>query len=1051
MLRNVLIGLVLAVAVVAQSRSAYALGADRSPRQYGLRVFDVDAGLPQASVQAISQTGDGFLWFGTQEGLVRFDGFRMTVYDRRNSALRSGNVFRLLPEDGGVWVGTGGGGLSWVSGGGDSATWTRAKGLPADMVHALTRTPDRSLWIATSEGIAQMLPDRSLQSTILLPGERVWALETEDDGTVWAGTDTDLVRLRGGEAERFASADSPVRSLLRGRTGAIWVGTQAGLRKWEEGRLVSVLPGSPPAVLALAEDRDGSLWVGSEEGLFRLRKGRFERFDRGALGRERIWSILEDTDGSLWVGTLHGGVHQIVDAPVVTLSTDEGLGSPRAWSVLEASDGSIWVGTGGGGVTRVAPDGSTRTFTIRDGLGGDEVYALAEDREHAVWIGGRGTLARYGAGRLTDQTRLLQGIRSPVRAIHAAQDGALWFGLGTGGVIRWHSGHGERIGKAQGLSNESVFSLLGDPDGTMWLGTFGGGLMRVLGDAVTRFEAEEGAVNDVVLALARGADGSLWLGTNGGGLQRLRGGRLYTYGMGQGLVDDVVFAVVPDDARGSLWLSSNRGVARIRVSELDEIDRGERTAVVAEAWGKADGMRSAECNGGQQPAGWRTQDGRLLFPTTSGLAILRPESAALAPPPRPPRIEGVRIDGVARHGASLDVPRRANRLEFEYVAPTFRLAERVAYRHRLVGFDEGWVEVGERRTAQYTRVPAGRYRFEVAVSHSPGRWSAPATIWIRRRPRFVETWAFWGLCGVAASTGAFGAHRLRVRQLRQRERALEALVRERTQALAEANGRLAGEAAAARRLAEARAALVEELALKNEDLAAFSHSVSHDLRAPLRAIDGFSQALLEDQGPRLDGEGRRHLRLVREQAHRMREMIDAMLTLSRVGKVELRPEEVDVSALAATVVERLRAAHPARRVEVRIEDGLRATVDRALFLLVLENLVGNAWKFTSKREAATIEIGRLPGAQPGFVVRDDGAGFDPAHAARLFGTFERLHSVSDFEGTGVGLATVRRVIDRHGGRIWADGKVDGGAAFCFTLGDPAAIASRGNQGARSSP
>ncbi len=245
---------------------------------------------------------------------------------------------------------------------------------------------------------------------------------------------------------------------------------------------------------------------------------------------------------------------------------------------------------------------------------------------------------------------------------------------------------------------------------------------------------------------------------------------------------------------------------------------------------------------------------------------------------------------------------------------------------------------------------------------------------------------------------------------------------------------VAAEERAARRLAEARAALVEELERKNEELETFSYSVSHDLRAPLRAIDGFSQALIEDCYERLDEEGRDLLRRVRESTRRMGELIDDLLQLSRIGRAELQRTRVDVSRLARQVALELQRADPHRPGEFVVASELAADADSGLVRIVLENLMGNAWKFTSKVPAARIEVDRQPPDAGGaFFVRDNGAGFDPQYAEKLFRPFQRLHAEHEFPGTGIGLATVRRIVDRHGGRIWAEGRKGAGATILFTL------------------
>jgi signal transduction histidine kinase len=227
----------------------------------------------------------------------------------------------------------------------------------------------------------------------------------------------------------------------------------------------------------------------------------------------------------------------------------------------------------------------------------------------------------------------------------------------------------------------------------------------------------------------------------------------------------------------------------------------------------------------------------------------------------------------------------------------------------------------------------------------------------------------------------------------------------------------------------------DQLETTNKELEAFSYSVSHDLRAPLRSIDGFSQALQEDYGEKVEGQGKDYIRRIRAATKRMAELIDALLTLSRVTRSEIRLEKLSLSMLARTIAANLQKIQPDRQVEFIIPEGLTANGDVRLFRIVMENLIGNSWKFTSKKENACIELGSLQqgDGRLAYFVKDNGAGFDMAYADKLFGAFQRLHGTEEFSGTGIGLATVQRIIHRHGGRVWAEGEPEKGATFYFTF------------------
>ncbi|MGE0546302.1 MAG: response regulator [Kofleriaceae bacterium] len=244
----------------------------------------------------------------------------------------------------------------------------------------------------------------------------------------------------------------------------------------------------------------------------------------------------------------------------------------------------------------------------------------------------------------------------------------------------------------------------------------------------------------------------------------------------------------------------------------------------------------------------------------------------------------------------------------------------------------------------------------------------------------------------------------------------------------------AAEERAARELAETRADLVGELERKNKELEAFSYSVSHDLRTPLRTIDGFSKALLDENFGSLDERGRNYLQRVRAAAQRMSELIDDMLQLSRVSLAELTRDTVNLTAVARSVADELARSNPDRTVDIEVQPGLSVVGDVRLLRVLLENLIGNAWKFTAKVEAPAIRIGCEERAEgTAYFVQDNGAGFDMAYAEKLFRPFQRLHSDKEFPGTGIGLATVYRIVDRHGGRVWAESAVGRGAKFLFTL------------------
>ena len=337
-------------------------------------------------------------------------------------------------------------------------------------------------------------------------------------------------------------------------------------------------------------------------------------------------------------------------------------------------------------------------------------------------------------------------------------------------------------------------------------------------------------------------------------------------------------------------------------------------------------------------------------------------------------------------------------------------------------------------------------------------------VWFRKERSVLDLWLTVVMCAwifdIALSaifnTGRFdlGFYAGRAYGLLAATFVLAVLLFETGALYAELTRLFAAEQKERRREAEQGRRLLEtSLALEgaNRELEAFSYSVAHDLRAPLRAISGFSEILVEDYDHKLDDEGRRYLRDIQESAHTMARLIDDLLSLARLSRAELHRQRVDLSEIARSVAARLHKNEPERRVEFAIAEGLGDEGDAGLLSIAIENLIGNAWKYSSKREQARIEMGVMPppNGRSVYFIRDNGAGFDMAYYSKLFGVFQRLHSVHEFEGTGIGLATVQRIIRRHGGRIWAEAKVDHGATFFFTLAGETGVDAAPNWAAAS--
>jgi diguanylate cyclase (GGDEF)-like protein len=794
----------IAAGLLLRAPAASALDPGLAITQYRHDTWNTREGLPQSSVEAILQTRDGYLWLGTQEGLARFDGITFAVFDRDNTrALKHNRVLSLYEDSGGsLWIGTEGGGLTRMQGG-TFTTFDEAQGLPRGSVRAIAEDKSGTLWVGTPSGLARRQGDRFhvYRAADGLPSDAVRTIAAAPDGSVWVGTSRGLARVLNGRIERERPAGDShnyVLALWVDVDGTVWAGTRGGLLRLRGDAVRRFgrrdgLPGVP--VQALWRDRQGSLWIGTElGGLARLVDERASTFTtREGLANDMVLAVREDREGNLWVGMQDGGLARLAAGKFVTYSRREGLAGESVWPVFQDHSGNMWFGTSGGGLSRMG-DGVIRNFTTADGLSSNSVQALAEDREGALWIGTRGGgLDRLHHGRFRNYN-LADGLPGlSVSALLFDRDGALWVGTRGDGLARFADGAFVKYDSGSGLPNDTIHCLHQDRAGALWIATDGGGLVHFRDGAFEVYTTRDGLSNDIVNTLYEDREGTLWIGTYGGGLVRYRAGRFTSYTTAEGLFDNAIFHILEDDA-GHLWMSCNKGIFRVSKAELEKVAAGEAELLHPVSYGTDDGMKNRECNGANQPAGFRSADGRLWFPTIQGVVTIDPANVftnRLAPPVV---IEQVSANGESQPArAGLEFEPGTESFEFRYAALSFSLPERVRFRYKLEGLDAEWVDVGPRRTAYYTRIPPGRrYRFVVAAANEDGVWSQEgASVDFFLKQHFLTSPWFYGLCAAAALAAGGGGYGLYNRRLRAREQTLMRLVEERTQQLETANRSLA--------------------------------------------------------------------------------------------------------------------------------------------------------------------------------------------------------------------------------------------------------------------
>lgn len=772
-----ILGWVVGLASWASCQVA-ALEAGKAITQYRQDVWTERDGLPQSSVHAIAQTKDGYLWVGTRDGLARFDGVTFTVFNADQTQGLGANDIRALYEDseGTLWIGTFNGGVSRYRDG-QFTLFTQADGLPSNGVLEIVQDRDGSLWMGTWAGVARWLPDgekRIFKSSHGLAGETAWSLCADGSGVIWIGTTRGLNRVSNGTISTLREPAGGLRDAVRDvyvdRDGVIWIGTIGrGLVRYDGMRFstFSVRDGlADNRVRTILQDSKGNLWVGTWNGLSRLQNGEIASYttDDG-LPHPFVEVLFEDSEGSLWVGTRGGGLARLRDGKFTIFSTREGLSSNQSKSVYQARDGSVWIGSSGGGVSCLR-HGRVTNYTTAHGLLSNLVRAIGEDANGQLWVGtGQpASLSRFQDGQFVsfgpEQGFLIE---HRVRAIYGDRKGNLWVGGDAGGLARYRDGQFSYFSAADGLPSPLIRVITEDRAGNLWVGTEGG-LCRFQNGELAIFTSKDGLAHDAVYSIHEDSEGVLWLGTQRG-LSRYRDGVFSSFTTGDGLAQDLIFHVLEDD-RGNLWMSSNRGIFSIAKAQLNALAAGQISKLSCALYGVADGLKTAQCEGGAQPAGWRLADGRLCFATVNGVALLNPELIH-----RNERLPPVLIEKVLVANQSLDLSRPARlgpnsrSFRFQYTALSFIAPERVRFRYKLEGLEKDWVEADTRRFAVYNELPPGAYQFRVIACNNDGVWNeGGASFAFTLAPRFYQTTWFYWVCAAVAALGAWSFHRQRMRR-----------------------------------------------------------------------------------------------------------------------------------------------------------------------------------------------------------------------------------------------------------------------------------------------
>lgn len=774
-----------------------------------IETWNTDNGLPQNSVTGLTQTREGYLWFTTNEGFVRFDGFRFTVYNRSNTPEITSNrlIEASTDRSGRIWMTTEEGEILFYDKGSFNIVKT-ADGLPGGVPSRIFDDPnggiifyigyktysDKKRYEHFRYQDGQLVPLR-IEG---LPDDNYLVLSSREGGLWFAGegvirrfndghlTVLDLGMLGTGEINKMAYED---------RQGAIWLGYSGQsqlLLRLKDGKVErNQKPPSP--VSSFAEDPEGNLWISLlNNGVYRV--------DHGAVvGAWPVTRLLEpvalvdefphmsaghlcaDRDGGIWIGTNQGLLH-LTSQLIRVFSRSDGLPEENVYPIYEDSAGRIWAGVWDNSLVRNEGGGFETFLRTEDTF---YVSSLFEDRGGRFWVGTASNLYYLDDRNLVNFTEQA-GFAAIAEFSVIAQDSEhnLWFGTDQG-LSRYAGGHATLFTEKDGLPDDYIVAFLQGSDGKIWVGTRRG-LAEISSGHITAFTTADGLASNYIRSLYEDSDGALWIGSYDGGLTRLKHGEFARVAMKEGLFSNGVFCIL-EDQRGWFWMNSNQGIFRVRKQELNDVADGRSESLTSIAYDREDGLLTVEGNGGRQPAGIKARDGRLWFPSARGIAVVDPAEVPINDRAPAVLIEGIVVDGDAvatgelqtalSNASEIVLTPDQNNLEIAYTGISFINSDQVRFKYTLEGQDRDWVDARSRRTAYYSYLPPGKYTFRVIAANRDGVWNSQgAYLRIRVLPPFYKTSWFISLSVLMLACAAWVAYQGRVHQLMRQERKLRAVV-----------------------------------------------------------------------------------------------------------------------------------------------------------------------------------------------------------------------------------------------------------------------------------
>lgn len=994
-------------AATARTRASLANWKASVEAEYHLaETWQMKDGLPSDRIRAVLQTRDGYIWIGTPEGLVRFDGVRFRVYNRANSTGLENNFIHRIFEDqnGRLWLTHDNGEISFYEAGRFNtlpleSSW---KGLP---IVRILESPGGKVWFLNALGQIRTSSDGQIRS-ILRRDERLRGAAIDSDGRIWACTANRLFEVNDAQSSPQAEREVPdlaFPAIFPASEGGIWVASKGTVKRWHHGEWtddnLTIGSGTDTVVAEGQELKSGSILISTRSsGLLILSKngGHQAIVGEAMIPTGSVDSLCEDREGNIWIGTgVHGlGIVRPKRVSMLDLPGNERL--PRILSLHAGINGELWIGSEGSGLYRLREDQITR-FPTHTGATNYLVSAIAEDDKGRILFAQAGSAVhRIGTGGFENFADISEIM--PVHALMPDSDGKS-FWIGGRSVARLREGQPlQRLPLPDDDQPKNVRCFAKTADGVLWIGTRDDGLLRSDGRTVARYSVEHGLPSSQVWALHTTEEGTVWVATYGGGLTRIKNDQVSNLPAGVGL--PTVICHILDDKAGNFWLSSNVGIVRVSRVDLERCADGLASYVPSLVLDNNDGLRSLDMVGGEHSAGCRTIDGRLWFATARGVAMVDPRRVQALDLDPIVRIEDIKVNGRSFKSLAhqrphseaqepIEIPAGSHAIDIEYAGLSYSAPNRVQFRYRFEGRDIEWTVADDRRTAYFWNLPPGEYAFRVMARNGTSDWRNESAITFRVMPFFWQTTWFM-VVALTCAAGVIGGVAIGVSQRSHRKRLA---ILERQRAVERDRTRIAHD-------------LHDEIGAGLTQLTLLAHSNDNESLSAEKALPRFDE--------------------IRTSIQRMTEALDEI-----VWAVNPQNDSIDslVTYLGRFSQEFLNRARISCKLDFPFDlDHLEVSAEaRHAVYLALREALHNVIRHSGATEVH-ISLQR-EGANMIILVRDNGRGFP--HTVPGFEESRNARASSNDDG--LGLQSMRQRLESIGGAFSHGNSPEGGAFVAFRL------------------